>query len=40
MKSVFITYDQAHQDNVINALNECSVRGYTYFEGVGRVVAR
>ena len=35
MKSVFITYDQAHQDNVIDALNECSARGYTYFQGVG-----
>ena len=35
MKSVFITYDQAHQDNVIDALNESNVRGYTFFEGVG-----
>ncbi len=35
MKSVFITYDQAHQENVIEALNDSNVRGYTFFEGVG-----
>lgn len=35
MKSVFITYDQAHQDNIIDTLNECSARGYTYFQSVG-----
>lgn len=35
MKSVLISYDQAHQENVLEALNETSVRGYTFFEGVG-----
>ena len=35
MKSVFITYDQAHHENVLDALSESNVRGYTFFEGVG-----
>ena len=35
MKSVFITYDQAHQENVIEALNDSNIRGYTLFEQVG-----
>ncbi|MBQ0022657.1 MAG: hypothetical protein KBT29_05410 [Prevotellaceae bacterium] len=35
MKSVFITYDQAHHENVIEALNDSNVRGYTLFAGVG-----
>ena len=35
MKSVLISYDQAHQENILEALNETSVRGYTFFEGVG-----
>lgn len=35
MKSIFITYDQAHHENVINALDESNARGYTFFEGVG-----
>ncbi len=35
MKTVFISYDQAHQDNVIEALNDSNVRGYTFFESVG-----
>lgn len=35
MKTVFISYDQAHQENVIEALNDSNVRGYTFFEGVG-----
>ena len=35
MKSVFIVYDQAHQENVIEALNDSTVRGYTFFEQVG-----
>ena len=35
MKSVFIAYDQAHQDNIIEALNDSMARGYTFFEGVG-----
>lgn len=29
MKTIFITYDQAHQDNVIEALNDSNARGYT-----------
>ncbi|MBR0045848.1 MAG: hypothetical protein IJP75_03060 [Bacteroidaceae bacterium] len=35
MKTVFIAYDQAHQENVIEALNDTNVRGYTFFEQVG-----
>lgn len=35
MKSIFITYDQAHHENVVEALNDSSARGYTLFEGVG-----
>jgi nitrogen regulatory protein PII len=35
MKTVFIAYDQAHQENVIDALNETNVRGYTIFEQAG-----
>lgn len=35
MKTVFIAYDQAHQENVIDALNETNVRGYTFFEQAG-----
>ena len=35
MKTVFIAYDQAHQENVIEALNETNVRGYTFFEQAG-----
>lgn len=35
MKSIFITYDQAHHDDVIESLNDSNARGYTYFEGVG-----
>lgn len=35
MKSVFITYDQAHQENVIEALNDSNIRGYTLFEQTG-----
>lgn len=35
MKTVFISYDQAHQENVIEALDDSNVRGYTFFEGVG-----
>jgi nitrogen regulatory protein PII len=35
MKSIFIAYDQAHQENVIEALNDTNVRGYTFFEQVG-----
>lgn len=35
MKTVFIAYDQAHQENVVEALNETNVRGYTLLEQVG-----
>ena len=35
MKSVFITYDQAHQENVIEAFNDSNIRGYTLFEQTG-----
>lgn len=35
MKAVFISYDQAHQTNVIDALNDSNVRGYTFFEQTG-----
>ena len=35
MKTVFIAYDQAHQENIIEALNDTNVRGYTFFEQVG-----
>ncbi len=35
MKTVFIAYDQAHQDSVIESLNDFNVRGYTLFEQAG-----
>ncbi|MDO4737200.1 MAG: hypothetical protein Q4A50_01115 [Bacteroidales bacterium] len=35
MKTVFIAYDQALQDYVIDALNDSNVRGYTFFEQAG-----
>lgn len=35
MKSVFIAYDQAHQDNVMEALEGIHARGYSFFEQVG-----
>ena len=35
MKTVFIAYDQAHQEDVIEALNETNIRGYTFFEQTG-----
>lgn len=35
MKSVFISYDQAQQENVIDALNDSNVRGYTFFPQTG-----
>lgn len=35
MKTLFIAYDQAHHDNVMEALNDSNVRGYTFFEQVG-----
>lgn len=35
MKTIFIAYDQAHQESVIEALNDSNVRGYTLFEQTG-----
>lgn len=35
MKSIFITYDQAQQENVLAVLDRSNARGYTYFEQVG-----
>lgn len=31
MKAVFITYDQAHHENIIEALDRSSCRGFTSF---------
>ncbi len=35
MKTVFIAYDQAHQVNVMEALNDTNARGYTILEQAG-----
>ena len=35
MKAVFISYDQAHQDSIIESLNDSNARGYTLFEQTG-----
>ena len=35
MKAIFVAYDQAHHENVIEALNDTNVRGYTLFEQTG-----
>lgn len=35
MKTVFITYDQAHHDGVAEALKSSLCRGYTYFPEIG-----
>lgn len=35
MKTVFIVYDQAHQVNVMEALNDTNARGYTILEQAG-----
>lgn len=35
MKTVFIAYDQAHHDDVIEALNDTNARGYTLLEQAG-----
>ena len=35
MKTVFIAYDQAHQDNVIEALDASNARGYTIIPQAG-----
>lgn len=34
MKAIFIAYDQAHQDSVIEALSSSMQRGFTCFEQV------
>lgn len=34
MKAIFITFDQAHRDKVIEALNSAMQRGFTCFEQV------
>lgn len=34
MKTVFIAYDQAHHDDVIEALDKSLCRGYTFFNEV------
>ena len=31
MKAIFIAYDQAHHEQVIEVLNSCQCRGYTAF---------
>lgn len=31
MKAVFIAYDQAHHEQVLEVLNSCQCRGYTTF---------
>ncbi|MCQ2195928.1 MAG: hypothetical protein MJZ60_00210 [Bacteroidaceae bacterium] len=35
MKTVFITYDQAHHEGVIEALDASLCRGYTYLGNAG-----
>ncbi len=32
MKSVFITFDQAHYAQILETLDKLSCRGYSYFE--------
>lgn len=34
MKAVFIAYDQAHHENIIEVLNRTSCRGFTAFGNV------
>ena len=31
MQAIMITYDQAHHENVLEALNSCLCRGFTSF---------
>ena len=31
MKAIFIAYDQAHHEQIIEILNSCQCRGYTAF---------
>ncbi|MBQ9641132.1 MAG: hypothetical protein IJV06_06190 [Bacteroidaceae bacterium] len=35
MKTVFIAYDKAHHENVIEALDASNARGYTLLEDAG-----
>ena len=35
MKTIFITYDQAHHDDVVEVLTKSTARGYTLLQGVG-----
>lgn len=34
MKAVFIAYDQAHQENVLDVLDRLNIRGYSMFPQV------
>lgn len=34
MKSVFIAFDQAHYEKIVDILTRNNCRGYTYFENV------
>lgn len=34
MKGVFIAFDKAHHENIIEVLNHCSCRGFTAFDEV------
>ena len=34
MKAIFIAFDQAHYDDVINVLNHNNCRGFTYWQDV------
>ena len=34
MQAIFIAYDQAHHENIIDALNRSSCRGFTAFSDV------
>jgi len=34
MKAIFIAYDQAHQENVMEVLSRMNIKGYTMFEQV------
>ena len=31
MKAIFIAYDQAHHEHILEVLNSCQCRGYTAF---------
>ncbi|MBD5238923.1 MAG: hypothetical protein HDS64_04025 [Bacteroidales bacterium] len=31
MKAIFIAYDQAHHEQILEVLNSCACRGYTAF---------